>query len=211
MVFPPARHRAFALHLFLQAEGAGNTNKHLAHLAAPPTQKFVMPTRVHRLILPFARAILMMAIAATVACHRGTSALPPLSCPTGATLMGAPPPKGEEVWCQKIVNGKPVKDGVFVAYGTGTDRMIQGYYRDGVQDGEWTTWYENGQRSAIDHFRNGQQDGMHTSWYANGVKALEGNYRGGKREGVWTRWDPTGLTSKQEVYRDDRKVEANGK
>ena len=56
--------------------------------------------------------------------------------------MGAPPPKGEEVWCQKTVDGKPVKDGIFVAYGTGTDRMIQGYYRDGVQDGEWTTWYE---------------------------------------------------------------------
>ncbi len=89
--------------------------------------------------------------------------------------MGAPPPAGEEVWCQKIVAGKPVKDGVFVAYGVGTDRTIQGYYRDGVQAGEWTTWYENGQRSAVDHYRNGRQDGLHTSWYANGVKALEGS------------------------------------
>ncbi len=79
----------------------------------------------------------------------------PLSCPPGATLMGAPPPKADEVWCQKIIDGKPVKDGIFVAYGGATDRMIQGYYRDGVQEGEWTTWYENGQRSAVDHYRNG--------------------------------------------------------
>jgi hypothetical protein len=138
-------------------------------------------------------------------CHRDTGEAP-LSCPPGATMMGAAPPKGEEVWCQKIVNGKPVKDGIFVAYGGTADRMIQGYYREGVQTGEWTTWYENGQRSAVDHYRDGLQDGLHTSWYANGVKALEGNYRNGKREGTWTRWDPTGLTSKQETYRDDLRI-----
>jgi hypothetical protein len=159
----------------------------------------------HRVMLRIALTAATIAIVPTIAaCHRD-AANAPLSCPSGATLRGAPPPKGEEVWCEKIVNGKPVKDGVFVAYGTGTDRMIQGYYRDGVQDGEWTTWYENGVRSAVDHYRNGLQEGLHISWYANGVKALEGNYRGGKREGVWTRWDPSGVTSKQETYRDDRK------
>jgi hypothetical protein len=155
-------------------------------------------------------ATLVVAIGAVAAmlngCHREGAELP-LSCPAGDMLMGAPPPKGEEVWCQKIVGGKAVKDGVFVAYGTGTDRMIQGYYRNGIQEGEWTTWYENGVRSAVDHYRDGVQSGLHTSWYANGVKALEGNYRDGKREGVWTQWDPTGLTSKQETYRDDLKIE----
>lgn len=168
-----------------------------------------------RVLTGFARAIAALAIIAAMnGCHRDSTDLP-LTCPAGAILMGAPPPKGEEVWCQKIVAGKPVKDGVFVAYGEGTDRMIQGYYRDGVQEGEWTTWYETGQRSAVDHYHNGAQDGLHTSWYANGVKALEGNYRDGKREGVWTRWDPTGFTSKQEAYhhdqRDDEKVETNRK
>ncbi len=174
-----------------------------------------MPTRITntrtlrtpRVMLRFMLAAATIAIASTLgACHRDF-ANAPLSCPSGATLMGAPPPKGEEVWCQKIVDGKLVKDGIFVAYGAGTDRMIKGYYRDGVQDGEWTTWYENGVRSAIDHYRNGLQDGLHISWYANGVKALEGNYRAGKREGVWTRWDPTGITSKQETYRNDRKMD----
>jgi hypothetical protein len=150
-------------------------------------------------------AVMIVLTAALPGCHRGTGDAP-LSCPPGATLMGAPPPKADEVWCQKTIDGKAVKDGIFVAYGGTADRMIQGYYRDGVQEGEWTTWYENGQRSAVDHYRNGLQDGLHTSWYANGVKALEGKYRNGKREGTWTRWDPTGLTSKQERYRDDLRI-----
>ncbi len=167
-----------------------------------------MPTnRIHCGMLKSAGAIVSAAIAAATlaACHRGPAAVT-LSCPPGATLMGAPPPKGEEVWCQKTVGGKAVKDGLFVAYGTGADRLIQGYYHDGKQAGEWTTWYENGQRSAVDHFRDGMQNGLHISWYANGVKALEGKYRDGKREGEWTRWDPTGLMSKHEYYRDDHKV-----
>jgi hypothetical protein len=152
-------------------------------------------------------AIAAVAMVATIfGCHRGP-VNQPIECPPGTARMGAPPPQGEEVWCQKMLDGKPVKDGPFVAYGNGADRLIQGSYRDGVQEGEWTTWYENGQRSAVDHYRNGVQDGPHTSWYANGVKALEGSYRTGKREGVWTRWDPTGLTSRQEFYRDDRQVE----
>lgn len=120
--------------------------------------------------------------------------------------MGAPPPQGEEVWCQKIVDGKPVKDGLFIVYGEGADKLIQGTYRDGVQEGEWTTWYANGQRSAVDHFHGGVQDGLHTSWYINGAKSIEGAYHLGKREGVWTRWDVGGFTSKQDTYRDDRKV-----
>ena len=146
--------------------------------------------------------MIIVASLSVTACHHTTA----LTCPPGATLMGAPPPKGEEVWCQKIVNGKPVKDGLFIVYGEGTDKLIQGSYHDGVQDGEWTTWYANGQRSAVDHFRDGLQDGLHTSWYFNGVKSIEGDYRMGKREGVWTRWDPTGYTSKQETYRNNQVV-----
>ncbi len=130
-------------------------------------------------------------------CRRGAE-LP--VCPAGATLMGAPPPNGQEVWCQKIVKGKPVKDGRFILYADSGEKLIEGVYCDGLQEGEWTTWYENGQRSAIDHYHGGLQDGLHTSWYANGRKSIEGNYRAGQRIGVWTRWDPSGVTSKLDTY-----------
>lgn len=148
-------------------------------------------------------AALTLCIGAT-ACNRPHKTS--LSCPAGSTLMGAPPPKGEEVWCQKMVGGKAVKNGMFIVYNDSGGRMIEGNYRDGVQEGDWTMWYENGQRSAIDHYQNGLQDGWHISWYANGRKALEGSYREGKREGVWTRWDPSGLTSKEIRYKDGKVI-----
>ena len=132
-------------------------------------------------------------------CNRAERSTP-LICPEGATLKGAPPPKGEEVWCQKMVDGRPVKDGLFIAYGDNGKRTIQGYYHDGLQDGAWTLWYENGARASIDHYRSGVHDGLHTSWYANGVKAVEGNYRNNQRVGLWTQWDPSGLTSKHQTY-----------
>jgi antitoxin component YwqK of YwqJK toxin-antitoxin module len=134
----------------------------------------------------------------TSACKGASDAIP--SCPQGATLMGAAPPRGQEVWCQKIVDGEPVKEGVFIVYANGGGKMIEGAYRDGRQDGEWTMWFDNGRRAAVDHYRAGVQDGTHISWYASGVKALEGNYRDGKRVGVWTRWDPTGLNSHKQNY-----------
>ncbi|HVN90793.1 MAG TPA: hypothetical protein VMT61_13340 [Candidatus Binataceae bacterium] len=146
--------------------------------------------------MKLARTIIIV-VAAAVGCKH-QAVLP--TCPAGATLMGESPPKGQEVWCQKIVEGKPVKEGRFIVYSESGGKLIEGDYHDGVQEGEWTTWYENGPKSAVDNYRNGLQDGLHTSWYANGKKSIEGNYRGGKRVGIWTRWDPSGLNPKQQDY-----------
>ena len=104
-------------------------------------------------------------------CHHGPS------CPPGTTLMGQPPPDGQEIWCQKMVDGQPVKEGPFTLYFPNGSKMIEGQYHDGKQAGEWTTWYQNGQRSAIDQFHDGLQDGLHLSWYDNGQPAAQGTLR----------------------------------
>jgi hypothetical protein len=127
-----------------------------------------------------------------------------VSCPPGARLMGAPPPKGSEVWCEKNIAGNSVKDGPFIVYAPSGGKMIEGTYRDGAQEGEWTLWYENGARASSDHYVKGLQSGLHTSWYANGQKAIEGEYRGGKRDGAWLQWDPSGLNNRKMVYRDGK-------
>jgi MORN repeat variant len=134
------------------------------------------------------------------------AAMVPRSCPQGAELKGSPPPGGTEIWCEKDVDGVPVKDGVFVVYNVGGDRMLEGYYDNGKQSGEWTMWYNNGQRASIDHYKNGVQNGLHVSWYANGSKAIEGNYSNGEREGIWHRWDPNGLRTWTDVYKNDIEV-----
>ncbi|HZO83206.1 MAG TPA: hypothetical protein VFB33_16040 [Candidatus Binataceae bacterium] len=161
------------------------------------------PTR-----LAGAAAMLLVLALVSAGCKAAKQqvAATPKSCPDGAELKGAPPPEGTEIWCEKEVGGVPVKDGVFVTYNLNGDRMLEGYYHDGKQTGEWTMWYNNGQRASVDHYKDGVQDGEHISWYANGAKAIEGNYRGGKREGVWHRWDANGLRMWTDVYQDDLKV-----
>jgi hypothetical protein len=141
--------------------------------------------------------IVCASLSAFAACH---SAPVPPSCPPGHTRLGDVPPDGAEVWCQTTIDGKSVKDGIFIAYNPDGSKMLEGTYHNGEQEGEWTIWYENGQRASIDHYTNGTQNGLHTSWYANGTMALTGVYRDGKREGVWTSWDPSGLKRHNQVY-----------
>lgn len=164
----------------------------------------------YRLAAGMAAVVFCAVIAAgcktTAATKVAAVAAVPRSCPDGAELKGSPPPGGTEIWCEKDAGGVPVKDGVFVVYNINGDRMLEGYYDDGKQTGEWTMWYNNGQRASIDHYKNGLQDGLHVSWYANGAKAIEGNYRDGKREGVWHRWGPNGLHTWTDIYKDDIKV-----
>jgi hypothetical protein len=171
---------------------------------SPLAREWITQYVVHTTRASITLLAMVLGVTTVVGCRTRERAT--LNCPAGDSLTGAPPPRGSEQFCQKMVAGKLVKDGPFVVYADAGSKLIEGNYRNGVQEGEWTTWYENGQRSAIDYFHNGQQDGLHISWYANGQKAIQGNYRAGKRIGVWTHWDPSGVSSRHETYRDDHVV-----
>jgi hypothetical protein len=138
-----------------------------------------------------------------IACKSVTA---PVACPSGTTAMGSPPPAGDETWCQKMVDGQPVKDGPYNLYRSGGGPMLQGSYHDGKQDGEWTMWYDNGQKGSIDHYKDGVQDGEHIGWYTNGKISAQGMYKDGKREGTWKRWDAQGFKNWEEVYKDDKRI-----
>jgi MORN repeat variant len=130
----------------------------------------------------------------------------PPPCPAGSKAMGSPPPDGDETWCAKVVDGKPVKNGPFVLWRDSGLKMMQGYYTDGKQNGEWTMWYDNGQKRSVDHYVNGVQQGEHTSWYANGHIDAIGQYRDGKKVGTWKRWDAQGFRNWTETYKDGQRV-----
>jgi hypothetical protein len=128
-------------------------------------------------------------------------------CPEGATLMGAAPPQGQEVWCAKLdAAGRPVKHGRFTLYWPNGNKMIEGDYRDARQDGLWTSFYTDGQRSSLDEYHDGVLQGRHVGWYSNGRESEEGQYRDGKKEGRWHKWDPGGLRNWDEEYRADKRV-----
>jgi hypothetical protein len=130
----------------------------------------------------------------------------PPPCPPGSKAMGSPPPDGDETWCEKIVDGKPVKNGPFILWHDSGLKMMQGYYTDGKQNGDWTMWYDNGQKRSVDHFVHGVQQGGHTSWYANGHIDALGQYRDGKKVGTWKRWDAEGFRNWTETYKDGQRV-----
>jgi MORN repeat variant len=146
-------------------------------------------------------ASLALALAAP-GCRGATT----IACPPGNRLMGEAPPKGQEQWCQKMVGGRPVKDGPFALYRDDGSMMLQGSYKNGMQDGQWTMWYPNGQKRSVDHYRDGVQDGEHLGWYPNGRLSARGMYRNGQREGAWKRWGPRGIRNWEEVYRDGKRI-----
>jgi hypothetical protein len=136
-------------------------------------------------------------------------------CPSGSKLMGAPPPEGQETWCQKIdaqghlltdPDGKPLKDGPFVLYWPNGQKMIEGNYTNGKQDGYWSQYYDNGQKASVDEYHGGVLDGLHVSWFSNSQKSVEGQFKAGKKEGLWRHWDPNGLKNWTEDFKDDKKV-----
>lgn len=127
-------------------------------------------------------------------------------CPPGTTQMGEGPPDGSELWCQKMVEGKVVKEGPFTLFFPSGSTMLEGMYKDGKQDGDWTTWYDNGQRSAVDHYEDGVQQGKHLGWYPSGTKSAEGQYLHGLKSGKWKRWDESGLRNWEEIYKDGKKL-----
>lgn len=50
------------------------------------------------------------------------AAAPPLECPDGGTAKGAAPPAGHELWCEREVDGKPVRHGRWTRWHDGTSQ-----------------------------------------------------------------------------------------
>jgi hypothetical protein len=143
---------------------------------------------------------------AIVGCQKNENQPVRISCPSGTQLMGEMPPKGDEVWCQKTVNGEAVKEGPIVLYRESGLKMMEGNYKNGKQDGEWTLYYETGGKKSVDHYKNGVQEGEHIGWYENGQIAAKGQYKNGEQDGLWKRWGPDGIKNWEEVYKDGKKV-----
>ena len=65
---------------------------------------------------------------------------------------------------------------------------MEGNWKDGKQDGFWTSWYRNGQKQAEGSWKDDKRDRFWTLWHENGLKLQEGNWKDGKQYGVWTSW-----------------------
>ena len=153
--------------------------------------------------------VILSAILAIAGCQTNSNEPPKpvnLVCPAGSTLKGELPPNDEEQACWKTVNGEEVKHGPMVIYRPNGLKMMEGNYKNGKQDGEWTMYYESGTKKSIDHYKDGVQSGDHVSWYENGQIDAKGQYKDGQQDGVWKRWDIDGIKNWEETYKEGKKI-----
>ena len=96
---------------------------------------------------------------------------------------------------------KPYSGKVFRLYDTGENKN-EGSYKNGKQDGLFTSWYENGQKSSERTYKDGELDGKLILWYEDGQKKKEGTYKYGEIDGKWTFWDMNGQKEGENTYKD---------
>ena len=99
------------------------------------------------------------------------------ACPKGGSLDGAPPPKGNHVWCKRA---------------------------DGVEEGPEAWWDDKGNLLSIGARKEGRQEGGFVAFYPDGKNHRMGSYRAGNQTGKWTTWWPNGQVFLDESYVDGR-------
>jgi len=82
---------------------------------------------------------------------------------------------------------KPYTGDVFELYEDGK-KKLDGNYRKGLMNGEWTYYHENGQIMSKGNYKNG--DGSYPDDYPDSLKSIYPPIDG--RSGKWTEWWPNG-------------------
>ena len=65
--------------------------------------------------------------------------------------------------------------------------------------------YPSGAKKSFENYKNGMQEGRSTFWYENGKIAKEGDYKNGKEEGKWSFYYENGKPKAEENYRWGKK------
>ena len=110
---------------------------------------------------------------------------------------------------------------VFDFYENG-EKELDGNYRKGLMNGEWTYYHENGQIRAQGRFINGDgsypddypdslksiyppidgRSGKWTEWWPNGQKRYAGTFKDGEQDGKSTYWSPDSKESSELFWKD---------
>lgn len=100
-------------------------------------------------------------------------------CPPGTTRLGAPPPEGDRVWCEKLGRDAGIKHGWMTEYHANGNLRVAGEYRDGLRVGVWSRFYPDGTKRVQAEFRDGLQHGVLLSWNPDGSLAYEQHFEEG--------------------------------
>lgn len=91
-------------------------------------------------------------------------------------------------------------DGFYREYYPDGKKFIDGLYRQGRQEGEWSYYYDNGQLNRTVTFQKGRLHGQWETFRADGTLAAKRSYENGLRHGTWQTYDDTGKQLLQEEH-----------
>ena len=100
-----------------------------------------------------------------------------------------------------------VPSGLFRIWHPNGIPQSEGFFRDGMEDGVWTLWFENGKKREMKIFEEGALKGPYAWWHSNGQLRAEGTYENGKKEGIWIFYDKFGKEEKCLRYSDGELID----
>lgn len=89
-------------------------------------------------------------------------------------------------------------DGFYREFYPNGNKFIEGQYRQGRQDGEWSYYFENEQLNRKITYQSGRLHGQWDNFRADGTLAAKRSYENGLRHGVWQTYDAAGKQILQE-------------
>jgi hypothetical protein len=73
-------------------------------------------------------------------------------------------------------------------------------------EGPLKRWWPNGNLHVEGQYKSGREDGQWTHYYPGGEKESAGSYRDGQRDGTWVLWDKPGTPPREVVYISGRLI-----
>lgn len=140
------------------------------------------------------------------------AAKPAIKCPAGTELIGAAPPQGTEVYCQKRLDtGEFVKHGPYRSWAKAGVPLVVGEFDEGLETGEWTQFHggievdgrwsdAKNQPKYKGRYESGKEVGLWSAWHPNGQLGLQTTYVNGAEDGVARGWFPNGRRQKEVSY-----------
>lgn len=75
-----------------------------------------------------------------------------------------------------------------------------GSFKEGLRNGEWTSFYENGQVKNRGRYLAGQKEGMWSGYYRSGQLFYRGAYKANKKDGPWVSYYEDGTLFYRGAY-----------
>jgi antitoxin component YwqK of YwqJK toxin-antitoxin module len=83
-------------------------------------------------------------------------------------------------------------DGKYREFHPNGKPFIEGQFKEGRQQGEWTYYFDNGQVNRKATYKDGKPNGSWEVYRADGTLAAKRSFKDGVRDGDWITYDATG-------------------